>query len=70
MKLKKVIEEREDLQIKKRNSNTIALHALGVQQKSWMTADEGDLNDKSDSNFHSLYSPFNEKDLEKKVNPV
>ncbi len=32
-----------------------------------MTADEGDLNDKSDSNLHSLYSPFNEKDLEKKV---
>ncbi|KCZ76410.1 hypothetical protein H311_02592, partial [Anncaliia algerae PRA109] len=67
-KLKKSIEEREDLVIKKRMSNTIALQALGRQQKSWMDASDTEIVTDKDSQFKSLYSPFNEKDLEKKVN--
>lgn len=66
-KLKKVIEEREDLLIKKKLSNTVALAALGIQQKSWMNADDGSNFDHSDSQFQSIYAPFNEKDLEKKT---
>lgn len=66
-KIKRVIEEREDLLIKKRMSNTVALAALGIQQKSWMSTDDVDVLEKNDTQFQSLYSPFNEKDLEKKV---
>ena len=66
-KLRKCIEEREDLLIKKRMSNTVALAALDIQQKSWMNADEIDVAEKTDTQFQSLYSPFNEKDLEKKI---
>lgn len=66
-KLKKIIEEREDLLIKKRMSNSIALAALGSQQKSWMAASDDDMSKEIDSQFQSLYSPFNEKDLDKKI---
>ncbi|RVD93123.1 TATA binding associated factor 4 [Tubulinosema ratisbonensis] len=66
-RLKRAIEEREDLVIKKRMSNTIALQALGRQQKSWMDAPDSDVNIDKDTQFQSLYSPFNEKDLEKRI---
>lgn len=66
-KIKKIIEEREDLLIKKRMSNNVALAALDSQQKSWMNAEDADVIEKTDTQFQSLYSPFNEKDLEKKI---
>lgn len=66
-KIKRVIEEREDLLIKKRISNNIALAALGIQQKSWMSSDDVGVLEKTDTQFQSLYSPFNEKDIEKKI---
>lgn len=65
-KVKKTIQEREDLVIKKRLSNTVALAALGVQQKSWMSAEDVRVNEESTA-FNSIYSPFDEKALERKV---
>ncbi|AFM98921.1 TATA binding protein associated factor 4-like protein [Encephalitozoon hellem] len=65
-KVKKTIQEREDLVIKKRLSNTVALAALGVQQKSWMNAEDVRVNEESTA-FNSIYSPFDEKALERKV---
>ncbi|ADM12156.1 TAF4 transcription initiation factor TFIID component [Encephalitozoon intestinalis ATCC 50506] len=65
-KVKKTIQEREDLVIKKRLSNTVALAALGIQQKSWMSAEDVRVNEES-TTFNSIYSPFDEKALERKV---
>lgn len=62
-KEKKVIQEREDLLIKKRLSNTVALAALGSQKKSWMDADVVE-----DNQFLSLYAPVDEREIEKKIN--
>ncbi|OAG31425.1 hypothetical protein NEDG_01952 [Nematocida displodere] len=39
-KWRKILQEREDLIIKKRLSNNVALAALGSQPKSWMAANE------------------------------
>ncbi|KMV65506.1 TATA binding protein associated factor 4-likeprotein [Encephalitozoon cuniculi EcunIII-L] len=65
-KVKKTIQEREDLVIKKRLSNTVALAALGIQQKSWMSAEDVRVSEESTA-FNSIYSPFDEKALERKV---
>ncbi|KAG0437182.1 hypothetical protein DMUE_3838 [Dictyocoela muelleri] len=59
---KKIIQEREDLLIKKKMSNTVALAALGSQKKSWMDVDVVE-----DTNFLFLYAPVDEKEIEKKV---
>ncbi|KAM0676778.1 hypothetical protein BDAP_002690 [Binucleata daphniae] len=66
-KLKRTVQEREDLLIKKRMSNTVALAALGIKQKSWMSFGEGMNSKDVETPFHSLYSPFDEKEQEKKV---
>ncbi|ELQ74589.1 TATA box binding protein (TBP)-associated factor, RNA polymerase II [Trachipleistophora hominis] len=66
-KLKKNVQEREDLIIKKRLSNSVALAALGIQRKSWMTMDEAVGKPEKKSQFQSLYSPYNEKEMEKKI---
>ncbi|ELA48222.1 hypothetical protein VCUG_00263 [Vavraia culicis subsp. floridensis] len=66
-KLKKNVQEREDLIIKKRLSNTVALAALGIQRKSWMNTDEAMGKPEKKSLFQSLYSPYNEKEMEKKI---
>jgi hypothetical protein len=65
-KVKRTIQEREDLVIKKRMSNTVALAALGIQQKSWMSAEDVRMNEENTS-FNSIYSPFDEKALDRKV---
>jgi hypothetical protein len=65
-KAKKTVQEREDLLIKKRLSNTVALAALGIQQKSWMNAEDTRVNEEN-TVFNSIYSPFDEKALERKV---
>jgi hypothetical protein len=65
-KTKKTVQEREDLLIKKRLSNTVALAALGIQQKSWMSAEDAKTTEES-AVFNSIYSPFDEKALERKV---
>lgn len=65
-KMKKTVQEREDLIIKKRLSNTVALAALGIQQKSWMNAEDTRVSEEN-TTFNSIYSPFDEKALEKRV---
>lgn len=65
-KFKKTIQEREDLIIKKRLCNNVALAALGIQQKSWMNSEAMRSNDEK-SQFNSIYAPFDEKGLEKKI---
>lgn len=65
-RIKKTVQEREDLIIKKRLSNTVALAALGIQQKSWMSADDIRAQEEN-TTFNSIYSPFDEKALERKV---
>lgn len=65
-KAKKTVQEREDLIIKKRLSNTVALAALGIQQKSWMSAEDVRASEET-TTFNSIYSPFDEKALERKV---
>ncbi|KAL6121653.1 hypothetical protein NUSPORA_01390 [Nucleospora cyclopteri] len=57
-KKKKQVQEREDLIIKKRQSNSVAMAAMGIKQKSWMNPVE-----KIDeiTRFESIYSPFDDK---------
>ena len=57
-KKKKTVQEREDLVIKKKQSNTVAMAAMGVKQKSWMGSAEK-LDEKT--KFDSLYAPLDEK---------
>lgn len=65
-KVKRNIQEREDLVIKKRMSNNIALAALGGSQKLWMSM--GDSTHKEmETPLQSLYSPYDEKEHERKV---
>ena len=64
---KKNIQEREDLVVKKKLSNTVAMQALGIQQKSWMSGEETIVN-KNITKFKSIYSPYDDKHIEKKVN--
>ncbi|EPR79254.1 Transcription initiation factor TFIID component TAF4 family protein [Spraguea lophii 42_110] len=66
-KIKKMIQEREDIQIKKKLSNTVALAALGTQRKSWMSSDSSFANKELETPFQSLYAPVNEKDIERKI---
>lgn len=66
-KLKKNVQEREDLIIKKRLSNTVALAALGIQRKSWMNSDDTVGKQEKKTPFQSLYSPYNEKEMERKI---
>ncbi|WUR02829.1 transcription initiation factor TFIID subunit 4 (TAF4) [Vairimorpha necatrix] len=63
---KKNIQEREDLVVKKKLSNTVAMQALGVQQKSWMSGEEVAMN-RNITKFKSIYSPYDDKNIEKKV---
>lgn len=66
-KLKRTVQEREDLLIKKRMSNTVALAALGIKQKSWMSFGESSNGKDIQTPFQSLYSPFDDKEQERKV---
>ncbi|KAF7684099.1 Transcription initiation factor TFIID subunit 4 [Astathelohania contejeani] len=66
-KIRKTIQEREDLIIKKRMSNSVALAALGIQQKSWMNIDNTVTVKENDTPFQSLFAPFNEKEFERKI---
>lgn len=63
---KKALVEREDILVKKRLSNTVALAALGIQNKSWMSPQE--IPEQKKQNFMSLYAPYNEQEMQKKVN--
>ncbi|EOB12559.1 hypothetical protein NBO_415g0004 [Nosema bombycis CQ1] len=65
-KIKKNIHEREDLVVKKKMSNTIAMAALGTKQKSWMT-DENTQISKDSTHFNSIYSPYDDKQIEKRI---
>jgi len=65
-KKKKVIQEREDLLIKKRQSSNVAMAAMGIEQKSWMTGDGLKANE-DNSKFTPIYSPFDEKGFEQKI---
>lgn len=65
-KKKKVIQEREDLLIKKRQSSNVAMAAMGIEQKSWMTGD-GLKSSDDGSRFVSIYSPFDEKGFDAKI---
>ena len=64
---KRMIQEREDLLIKKRMSNTVALAALGGSQKLWMSMCDTTNNKESETQLRSLYSPYDEKEHEKRV---
>lgn len=64
---KKSLQEREDILIKKRLSNNVALAALGIQKKSWMINEESIGKQEKKSSFISLYAPYNEKEMEKKI---
>lgn len=66
LKKKKVIQEREDLLIKKRQSNTVAMAAMGIKQRSWMSTDSSKMSEDS-SKFSSIYSPFDEKAFDDKI---
>lgn len=66
-KLKKTVHEREDLIIKKRMSNSIALAALGGSQKLWMNADELQGSKDTESQLMSLYSPYDDKEHDRKM---
>lgn len=65
-KVKSKVQEREDLLIKKRMSNSIALAALGGSQKLWMHNEPGIMKE-TETPFQSLYSPFDDKEHERKV---
>ena len=65
-KKKKVILEREDLLIKKSQSNSVAMAAMGLKQKSWMSTDTSKGNDESNK-FSSICAPFDEKAFDGKI---
>lgn len=65
-KKKKVIQEREDLLIKKRQSSNVAMAAMGIEQKSWMTGD-GFRTSEDSSKFTPIYAPFDEKGFDGKI---
>lgn len=65
-KKKKIIQEREDLIIKKRQSSNVAMAAMGIEQKSWMTGDGLKSPDEA-SKFTPIYAPFDEKGFESKI---
>lgn len=66
VKKKKIMQEREDLLIKKRQSNSVAMAAMGLKQKSWMTPDESK-DETENKKFSSIYAPFDEKAFEEKI---
>lgn len=63
---KKNIQEREDLVVKKKLSNTVALQALGMQHKSWMSGEDQVVN-KNSTKFKSIYSPYDDKLIERNL---
>ncbi|KAI4291911.1 hypothetical protein PAPHI01_1185 [Pancytospora philotis] len=65
-KKKKIIQEREDLLIKKRQSNTVAMAAMGLKQRSWMNLDPSKSGD-DNGKFSSIYAPFDEKAFDEKI---
>lgn len=65
-KKKKTIQEREDLIIKKKQSSSVAMAAMGIEQKSWMTGDGAKSNEEV-SKFTPIYSPFDEKGFDAKI---
>lgn len=65
-KKKKTIQEREDLIIKKKQSSSVAMAAMGIEQKSWMIGDGLKIGDEL-SKFTPIYTPFDEKGFENKA---
>jgi len=65
-KKKKTMQEREDLIIKKKQSSSVAMAAMGIEQKSWMTGD-GAKSSEDAAKFIPIYSPFDEKVFEAKT---
>lgn len=65
-KKKKNIQEREDLIIKKKQSSSVAMAAMGIEQKSWMMGD-GVRSSEDISKFTPIYSPFDEKGFDSKI---
>ncbi|EJW03737.1 hypothetical protein EDEG_01975 [Edhazardia aedis USNM 41457] len=58
------MQEREDLIVKKRMSNSVALAALGSKKFNWM--DEAS-NSEKESVMESLYAPYDDKEFLEKV---
>lgn len=54
-KLRRIMQEREDLIIKKRLSNNVALAALGSQPKSWMNVDTSPTGDDGSAPYLNLF---------------
>lgn len=65
-KKKKIIQEREDLLIKKRQSSNVAMAAMGIEQKSWMTGDGIKCSEET-SKLVPIYAPFDEKAFDNKM---
>ncbi|KAF9762768.1 Transcription initiation factor TFIID subunit 4 [Nosema granulosis] len=65
-KPKKHIHEREDLVVKKKMSNTIAMAALGIKQRSWMTDEDTQIS-KDTTQFNSIYAPYDDKMVDKRI---
>lgn len=65
-KKKKPMNEREDLAIKKKQSSSVAMAAMGIVQKPWMTGDGVRSGDEG-SKFTPIYSPFDEKGFEAQI---
>lgn len=65
-KKKKVIQEREDLLIKNRLSNSVAMAAMGVKNMPWMVS-ESERNAGETAKFSSIYTPYDEKGLDQKI---
>ncbi len=63
---RKNVHEREDLIIKKRQSNTVAMAAMGIKPVGWMKTE----NEKQDEiyKFESVYAPFDKKQFVKEMN--
>ncbi|ORE00580.1 hypothetical protein A0H76_2382 [Hepatospora eriocheir] len=60
---RKQVTEREDLVIKKRQSNTVAMAAMGIKQKSWMKHDSQ--KDDDINRFEQLYAQIDYQAFEK-----
>lgn len=63
---KKTIQEREDLVIRKKQSSSVAMAAMGIEQKSWMMG-EGTRSGEDSSKFTPIYTPFDEKGFDNQV---
>ena len=65
-KKRRIIQEREDLLIKKRQSNSIAMAALGLKQKSWMSTSSSGYSE-GETKFSTLYTPFDERGFNERL---